>query len=455
MTTRGSGLAMDAKASQSHLANRRHVLDLDDFSREEIEEVLQNADVMKEVLSRDIRKVPTLRGKTIYTLFYEASTRTRASFEQAGKVMSADVINVSAGGSSVEKGESLYDTALTLQAMNADMIIMRHSHPGAPYFLARNLDAPIINAGDGAHGHPTQALLDIYTMQSHLGRIEGLKVAIVGDILYSRVVRSNLWGLTKMGAHVTLCGPPTLMPLDFLRGFPEEHPFAGVTIENSVDAAVEGSDVVMALRLQIERQRAGHLPSLREYSRMYGVNATSNEAGETQRSRHAPGPHERGGRDRRGCRARGRVRHRGAGDQRRCRADVPALQPRHVERERYVTAMADPQLRDRATAVVIRDGKVLLVHGFTPTFAMPGGGIEPGESPADAAQRELLEETSLKTTHNEFQFILETAIHRHHVFLVEAEGEVKMGPEISEFRWWDRKESLPIYSHVESILERL
>ena len=173
MTTRGSGLAMDTKASQSHLANRRHVLDLDDFSREEIEEVLQNADVMKEVLSRDIRKVPTLRGKTIYTLFYEASTRTRASFEQAGKVMSADVINVSAGGSSVEKGESLYDTALTLQAMNADMIIMRHSHPGAPYFLARNLDAPIINAGDGAHGHPTQALLDIYTMQSHLGSNRG------------------------------------------------------------------------------------------------------------------------------------------------------------------------------------------------------------------------------------------------------------------------------------------
>ena len=160
MTTRGSGLPMGAEGTRSHLSNRRHVLDLDDFCREEIEEVLQNADVMKEVLSRDIRKVPTLRGKTIYTLFYEASTRTRASFEQAGKVMTADVINVSAGGSSVEKGESLYDTALTLQAMNADMIIMRHAHPGAPYFLARNLDAPIINAGDGAHAHPTQALLD-------------------------------------------------------------------------------------------------------------------------------------------------------------------------------------------------------------------------------------------------------------------------------------------------------
>ncbi len=294
MTSRGSGLAMATSASRSHLANRRHVLDLDDFSREEIEEVLQNTDVMKEVLSRDIRKVPTLRGKTIYTLFYEASTRTRASFEQAGKVMSADVINVSAGGSSVEKGESLYDTALTLQAMNADMIIIRHSHPGAPYFLARNLDAPIINAGDGAHGHPTQALLDIYTMQSHLGRIEGLKVAIVGDILYSRVVRSNLWGLTKMGAHVTLCGPRTLMPLDFLKGFPEEHPFADVKIEDSVDVAVEGADVVMALRLQIERQRAGHLPSLREYSRMYGINAQRMKLAKPNALVMHPGPMNEG-----------------------------------------------------------------------------------------------------------------------------------------------------------------
>ncbi len=294
MTTRGSGLAMTTSASRSHLANRRHVLDLDDFSREEIEEVLQNTDVMKEVLSRDIRKVPTLRGKTIYTLFYEASTRTRASFEQAGKVMSADVINVSAGGSSVEKGESLYDTALTLQAMNADMIIMRHSHPGAPYFLARNLDSPIVNAGDGAHAHPTQALLDLYTIQTHLGRIEGLKVAIVGDILYSRVVRSNLWGLTTMGAQVTLCGPPTLMPLDFLKGFPEEHPFAGVTIDNSVDAAVEGADVVMALRLQIERQRSGHLPSLREYSRMYGVNASRMELAKPDALVMHPGPMNEG-----------------------------------------------------------------------------------------------------------------------------------------------------------------
>lgn len=268
-----SGLAMDERPSNSHLAERRNVLDLDDFSREEIEEVLQNANVMKEVLGRDIRKAPTLRGKTIYTLFYEASTRTRASFEQAGKIMSADVINVSSGGSSVEKGESLYDTALTLQAMKADVIIVRHAHPGAPYFLVRNLRASVINAGDGAHAHPTQALLDLYTIRSRLGRIHGLKTVIVGDILYSRVARSNLWGLRKMGAQVTVCAPPTLLPPDFLRGFSDAHPFAGVTVETNVDAALEGADVVMALRLQLERQKAGHLPSLREYSRMYGIDA--------------------------------------------------------------------------------------------------------------------------------------------------------------------------------------
>ena len=259
------------RPNESSLAQRRHVLDLDDFSRDEIEEVLQNTDVMREVLGREMRKIPTLRGKTIFTLFYEASTRTRASFEEAGKIMSADVINVSAGGSSVEKGESLYDTALTLQAMRADMIVIRHSDSGAPYFLARHLDASVINAGDGAHAHPTQALLDLYTMQSHLGQIEGKKVAIVGDILYSRVVRSNLWGLTTMGAQVMVCAPPTLVPLDFLTGFPEGHAFANVQVTTRVEEALEGADVVMALRLQLERQKSGHLPSLREYSRMYGI----------------------------------------------------------------------------------------------------------------------------------------------------------------------------------------
>ncbi len=274
--TRAPAVATRAAVDEHvhHSAGRRHVLDLDDFTREEIGEVLDNTAVMKEVLSRDIRKVPTLRGKSIVTLFYEASTRTRVSFEQAGKVLSADVINVSSGGSSVEKGESLYNTALTLQAMSADVIVIRHPHPGAPHFLARNLDSNVINAGDGAHAHPTQALLDIYTIKERLGRVEGLRVAIVGDILYSRVVRSNLWGLIAMGAQVVLCGPPTLIPRDFSDGYlgADGHPFASVEIETNVEAALDGADVVMALRIQRERQAGGHLPSLREYSRMYGIN---------------------------------------------------------------------------------------------------------------------------------------------------------------------------------------
>ena len=307
-------------------APRRHILDLDDFSAAEIEATMQNADAMLEVLRRDIKKVPALRGKTIITLFYEASTRTRVSFEQAGKILSADVINVSGGGSSVEKGESLYNTALTLQAMNADIIVMRHPHSGAPHFLARHLSAVVINAGDGAHAHPTQALLDLYTLRRHRGSVAGAKVVIVGDLLYSRVARSNLWGLTRMGADVTLCAPPTLLPPDFLRGFgpaasngaaggvngaagasggggvngaagasggdvngasvrgaangasgaasasdAPPHPFASVRIETNVERALHDADVVMALRLQTERQRAGHLPTLREYSKMYGI----------------------------------------------------------------------------------------------------------------------------------------------------------------------------------------
>ncbi|MDA0770451.1 MAG: aspartate carbamoyltransferase catalytic subunit [Chloroflexi bacterium] len=253
---------------------RKHILDLDDFSVGEIETVLQNTDAMKEVLQRDIKKVPTLRGKSVITMFYEASTRTRVSFEQAGKILSADVINVSGRGSSVEKGESLYNTALTLQAMNADIIVIRHPDSGAPHFLSRFLDASVINAGDGMHAHPTQALLDMYTIRKHLGKIAGLKVVIVGDVLYSRVARSNLWGLTKMGADVVLCGPPTLMPTDFLNGGKEVegHPFSAVTVEPNLERALADADVVMTLRLQSERQQAGHLPSLREYSKIYGIN---------------------------------------------------------------------------------------------------------------------------------------------------------------------------------------
>ena len=263
-----------SRPAPTYADGRRHVLDLDDFSRDEIEAVFQNADAMREVMNRDIKKVPTLRGKTVITLFTEASTRTRVSFEQAGKILSADVINVSGSGSSADKGETLYNTALTLQAMNADIIIIRHSHSGAPHFLARHLDACVLNAGDGAHAHPTQGLLDMYTMRNYFGGVEGLKVAMVGDILYSRVARSNLWGLTRMGADVTICAPPTLLPSDMLNGGikHKDHPFASVRIERDVERALDGADVVYALRLQIERQRAGHLPSLREYSRVYGIN---------------------------------------------------------------------------------------------------------------------------------------------------------------------------------------
>ena len=277
----------------------RNILDLDDFTREEIELVLQNTDVMREVLQRDIKKVPTLRGKTVITLFYEASTRTRVSFEQAGKILSADVINVSGGGSSVEKGESLYNTALTLQAMNADIIIIRHPHSGAPHFLSRFLNSAVINAGDGTHAHPTQALLDLFTIKSHLGKVEGLKVVIVGDLLYSRVARSNLWGLTRMGADITLCAPPTLIPTDFLGGIgtngsASEHPFSGVQIETNVERALEDADVVMALRLQTERQRAGHLPTLREYSRMYGITPRRMELAKPNALVMHPGPMNEG-----------------------------------------------------------------------------------------------------------------------------------------------------------------
>ena len=254
---------------------RRNVLDLDDFSPEEIESVLDDTGAMVEVLGRDIKKVPTLRGRVVVTMFYESSTRTRISFEEAGKVLSADVINMSGSGSSVDKGESLLNTGLTLQAMGVDVVVIRHPHSGAPYLLARHLpQVSVINAGDGLHAHPTQALLDLYTMRQRLGTLSGAKVVIVGDVLHSRVARSNLWGLTKVGAQVVLCGPTTLMPLDLLSGrdeLEEDHPFALVEVDTDLDRAIEGADVVMALRLQSERQQGGFLPSLREYIRRWQV----------------------------------------------------------------------------------------------------------------------------------------------------------------------------------------
>lgn len=278
MTT-PDAMALSGEAGDVSLAaptdNRSNVLDLDDFSAEEITSVLDDTGAMVEVLGRDIKKVPTLRGRVVVTMFYESSTRTRISFEEAGKVLSADVINMSSSGSSVDKGESLLNTGLTLQAMGVDVVVIRHPHSGAPYLLARHLpQVSVINAGDGLHAHPTQALLDLYTMREKLGTLLGAKVVIVGDVLHSRVARSNLWGLTKMGAQVVLSGPTTLMPLDLLSGrdeLEEDHPFAQVDVDTDLDRAIEGADVVMALRLQSERQHAGFLPSLREYIRRWQV----------------------------------------------------------------------------------------------------------------------------------------------------------------------------------------
>ena len=267
--------AVDALVQPDNLPPRRHVLDLDDYSRAELAATMEAARSMAEVLRRDIKKTPALRGKVVVTLFYEPSTRTRISFEEAGKVLSAEVINMSASGSSVDKGESLLNTGLTLQAMGVDTLIVRHSHSGAPNFLARNLDrVSVINAGDGLHAHPTQALLDLYTVQSKLGDLEGLKVVIVGDVLHSRVARSNIWGFAKMGAKVVLSGPGTLMPHELLGRAGD----GGVSTlsslvetETNLDRALADADVIMALRLQDERQNTGFLPSLREYIRRWQV----------------------------------------------------------------------------------------------------------------------------------------------------------------------------------------
>ena len=252
-----------------------HVLDLDDFSRDEIELVFQTADGMRDILTRDIKKAPTLRGKSVVTLFYEASTRTRMSFELAAKALSADVVNLTASASSVTKGESLVDTVKTIQAMAVDVIVIRHSSSGAPYLVAQQVKAAVVNGGDGWHAHPTQALLDMYTMQERFGRIEGLKVAVIGDILHSRVARSNVWGLAAMGAQVVLCGPPTLLPREWCTGnldrlSTSHFPVPKVTYD--LREALVGADVVMTLRLQRERQEGGLLPSLGEYIARYQVN---------------------------------------------------------------------------------------------------------------------------------------------------------------------------------------
>jgi len=250
---------------------RRHLLDVDDMAPDEVEFLMTTAGAMKEVLAREVPRVPALRGTTIVTLFYENSTRTRSSFELAGKVLGADVINVAASSSSVTKGESLVDTVKTLQAIGADVIVMRHSRSGAPYLASRHVSSSVVNAGDGLHAHPTQALLDLFTMRARLGDVRGRRVVIVGDVLHSRVARSNMWLLTSLGAEVVVCAPPTLIPAGLRDGCEGQLP--PVRVETDLDIAVRDADVVMALRMQNERMQGGFVPGVREYSRLYQVNA--------------------------------------------------------------------------------------------------------------------------------------------------------------------------------------
>jgi aspartate carbamoyltransferase catalytic subunit len=254
----------------------RHLLDVDGLTTDDLDLVVRTADAMREVLARPIAKVPALRGRNVTILFYEASTRTRVSFEVAAKNLSADVVNVAAATSSVSKGESLVDTVRTLEALGAQMLVMRHSVSGAPYLAAEVFGGSVLNGGDGAHAHPTQALLDLYTLRGHLpgGSVAGRKIVILGDVLHSRVARSNIWTLTATGADLWLCGPATL-----LRGF---EAWAGrgaaagrrFTVTTSIDEALRDADAVMALRIQRERMASGLLPSLREYAARYGLTAT-------------------------------------------------------------------------------------------------------------------------------------------------------------------------------------
>ncbi len=272
------------------MAEFRHkdIIALRDLTKEELELLLSTAESMREINSRDIKKVPTLRGKTIINLFYEASTRTRTSFEIAGKRLSADTVNITPSSSSATKGETLSDTALNLLAMKPDIIVMRHAVSGSHYFLSKYLPhCSIINAGDGAHEHPSQGLLDMLTMKDKFGRLDGLKVAIVGDITHSRVARSNIQGLTKMGSAVYLAGPPTMMP-------PGVERLGNVTVCRSMKEAIQDADVVMMLRIQQERQGKTLMPNAREYSRYFGLNPENVKLAKPDAMIMHPGPINRG-----------------------------------------------------------------------------------------------------------------------------------------------------------------
>jgi len=264
----------------------KDLLGIRELSVSEIELILDTAESFKEVSTREIKKVPTLRGKTVINLFFEASTRTRTSFEIAAKRLSADAINISTSGSSVVKGETLIDTAKNLEAMNPDCIVIRHSASGAPHLLARLMRVPVINAGDGANEHPTQALLDLYTIREKKGGLAGLKIAIVGDILHSRVARSNIYGFTKMGAEVHLAGPQTMRPA--------EVESLGVRWQNNLRQIIPEMDVIMMLRIQLERQGGGFFPTLREYSRFFGLNLEALQKAKSDVLIMHPGPMNRG-----------------------------------------------------------------------------------------------------------------------------------------------------------------
>jgi aspartate carbamoyltransferase catalytic subunit len=263
----------------------RHLLGIEPLEPEHIHTILDTAEGLREVLDRPIKKVPTLRGKTVVNLFYEASTRTRASFEVAEKVLSADSLSISTSTSSVQKGETLLDTARNLEAMNPDMIVIRHASSGAPHFLARHCRSAIVNAGDGAHEHPTQALLDALTLRQRRGQLDGLEVAIVGDLMHSRVARSNVWLLTKMGARVRLCAPPTLVPPGIERLAPVTH---------RIEEAIDGADAIMMLRIQLERMNGGFLPSLREYHQRFGLTVERMKRARKDVLILHPGPMNRG-----------------------------------------------------------------------------------------------------------------------------------------------------------------
>jgi aspartate carbamoyltransferase catalytic subunit len=265
----------------------KHIIALRDLTGEEIALLLATAESMREVNSRDIKKVPTLRGKTIINLFYESSTRTRTSFEIAGKRLSADTVNITPSASSATKGETLADTALNLLAMKPDIIVMRHAVSGSHYFLAQKVSCSLINAGDGAHEHPSQGLLDMLTMKDRFGRLDGLKVAIVGDVTHSRVARSNIQGLTKMGSSVFLAGPPTMMP-------PGVERLGNVTVCSTMKEAIQDADVVMMLRIQQERQGKTLMPTTREYSRYFGLNPETLKWAKPDAMVMHPGPINRG-----------------------------------------------------------------------------------------------------------------------------------------------------------------